>query len=71
MFLNDKCGSYCKGEWFCLFFFNVFSGVVLVINIEVWRFLVDFLQKLNKIVVYFDNKSIGSYLIKMELFVVK
>ena len=69
--LNERRGRYRKGEWLRLAFLEKLPVAVPAINIEAWKSLSEISQKLNKLVVHLDEKSVGSSLTQTELFAVK
>lgn len=69
--LNESRGRYRKGEWLRMAFLHNLPSVIPPVNLEAWKTLGEISQKLNKLVVHLDEKSVGSSLTQTELFAVK
>ncbi|MBN3209851.1 hypothetical protein H5A35_20865 [Pectobacterium brasiliense] len=69
--LNERRGRYRKGEWLRMAFQHNLPSVIPPVNLEAWKTLGEISQKLNKLVVHLDDKSVGSSLTQTELFAVK
>ncbi|WP_323658384.1 hypothetical protein [Pectobacterium versatile] len=69
--LNERRGSHRKGEWLRMAFLHNLPSVIPSINLEAWKTLGEISQKLNRLVVYLDNKGNDSPLSQTELFAVK
>ncbi len=69
--LNERRGHHRKGEWLRMAFLHNLPLVIPSINLEAWKTLGEISQKLNKLVVHLDEKSVGSSLTQTELFAVK
>ncbi|UPY94989.1 hypothetical protein [Pectobacterium sp. 21LCBS03] len=69
--LNERRGRYRKSEWLRMAFQHNLPSVIPPVNLEAWKTLGEISQKLNKLVVHLDDKSVGSSLTQTELFAVK
>ncbi|MGR6771630.1 hypothetical protein ACU36R_08380 [Pectobacterium brasiliense] len=69
--LNERRGSHRKGEWLRMAFLHNLPAIIPSINLDAWKTLGEISQKLNKLVVHLDDKSVGSSLTQTELFAVK
>ncbi|WP_350326491.1 hypothetical protein [Pectobacterium aroidearum] len=69
--LDERRSHYSKGEWLRMTFLHNLPAIIPAINIEAWKNLGEISQKLNKLVVHLDEKSVGSSLTQTELFAVK
>lgn len=69
--LNALRGDYAKGEWLRMASLQKLPTIVPPVNIDTWKTLGEINQKLNRIALHIDSKSIDSQLTHTELFAVK
>lgn len=69
--LNYLRGHYAKGEWLRMASLQKLPTIVPPVNIDTWKTLGEINQKLNRIALHIDSKSIDSKLTNTELFAVR
>ncbi len=69
--LNTLRGDYAKGEWLRMASLQKLPTIVPPVNINTWKTLGEINQKLNRIALHIDSKSIDSQLTHTELFAVR
>ncbi|ECA5251283.1 ATP-binding protein [Salmonella enterica subsp. enterica serovar Lomalinda] len=69
--LNNKRGTYKKGEWLRIASLNKLPPVLPEINREAWTELGRLAQDLNHLLAHLDSKSPDSELTRTELFALR